>query len=205
MGAILLDNPGPCEPHSSSNCAANSPSSRPRDCTSPSASSTPSSRPTIHVAGGAEVLNFCANNYLGLANHPRPDRAPRTRRPRPVRLRHGLGALHLRHAGRAPQALEAAHRAIPRHGRRDPLRLVLRRQRRPVRNAARRRRRGHLGRAQPRLHHRRRAPVQGAALSLRQQRHGRSRGAAQGRERRRALQAHCHRRRVFHGRHHRRT
>jgi glycine C-acetyltransferase len=24
----------------------------------------------IHVAGGAEVLNFCANNYLGLANHP---------------------------------------------------------------------------------------------------------------------------------------
>ena len=24
----------------------------------------------IHVAGGASVLNFCANNYLGLANHP---------------------------------------------------------------------------------------------------------------------------------------
>ena len=24
----------------------------------------------IEVAGGAEVLNFCANNYLGLANHP---------------------------------------------------------------------------------------------------------------------------------------
>ncbi len=24
----------------------------------------------IKVAGGAEVLNFCANNYLGLANHP---------------------------------------------------------------------------------------------------------------------------------------
>src|SRR5258706_2941880 len=24
----------------------------------------------IHVAGGAAVLNFCANNYLGLANHP---------------------------------------------------------------------------------------------------------------------------------------
>ena len=22
------------------------------------------------MAGGAEVLNFCANNYLGLANHP---------------------------------------------------------------------------------------------------------------------------------------
>ena len=25
---------------------------------------------SVHVAGGAEVLNFCANNYLGLANHP---------------------------------------------------------------------------------------------------------------------------------------
>ena len=27
--------------------------------------------PRIAVTGGVEVLNFCANNYLGLANHPR--------------------------------------------------------------------------------------------------------------------------------------
>ena len=26
---------------------------------------------TIRIADGREVLNFCANNYLGLANHPR--------------------------------------------------------------------------------------------------------------------------------------
>ncbi len=29
----------------------------------------------IHVAGGDAVINFCANNYLGLANHPRLVRA----------------------------------------------------------------------------------------------------------------------------------
>ena len=27
--------------------------------------------PAIHLADGREVLNFCANNYLGLADHPR--------------------------------------------------------------------------------------------------------------------------------------
>jgi len=27
------------------------------------------------MANGKEVLNFCANNYLGLANHPRVTQA----------------------------------------------------------------------------------------------------------------------------------
>ncbi len=46
-----------------------------------------------------DVINLCANNYLGLANHlaVRGGRPPRHR---PVRLRHGLGALHLRHPDR---------------------------------------------------------------------------------------------------------
>ena len=30
---------------------------------------------SVHVAGGAAVLNFCANNYLGLANHPQIEAA----------------------------------------------------------------------------------------------------------------------------------
>ena len=42
-------------------------------------------------------------------------------RARPLRLRHGLGALHLRHAGGA-QAARGADLELPRHGGHDPLR-----------------------------------------------------------------------------------
>ena len=72
---------------------------------------------------------------------PRPGRRPaarrrRARRSRPVRLRHGVRALHLRHAERAPGARSRARR-VPRHRRRDPLLELLRRERRAVRDAAR--------------------------------------------------------------------
>ena len=93
---------------------------------------------------------------------------------RPLRLRPGLGPLHLRHAGPAQGARGAARR-LPRHRGHHPLLLLLRRQRRPLRDAARRGGRDHLRRAQPRLDHRRHPPLQGPPLPLRQQRHGRPR------------------------------
>ena len=72
--------------------------------------------------------------------------------------------LHLRHPGH-PQAARAEDRRIPRHRGHHPLRLLLRRQRRPVRDPARRGGRRHLRRAEPRLHHRRHPPVQGRAAT----------------------------------------
>ena len=92
-------------------------------------------QPVVRLADGREVLNLCANNYLGLADHPAVIAAAHAGA-RPLRLRHGLGALHLRHAGPAQAARGAAQR-LPRHRGHHPLLLVLRRQRRPVRDAAR--------------------------------------------------------------------
>ena len=123
-------------------------------------------RRAAHVARRGrrgDVLNFCANNYLGLANHPAVVEAAR-RGARPLGLRHGLGPLHLRHAG-APQAARGAARRLPRHRGHDPLLLLLRRERRALRDAPRRGGRGHLRRAEPRVHHRRHPALQGAAAS----------------------------------------
>ena len=116
------------------------------------------------ASAGREVLNLCANNYLGLADHPGVIEAAHE-----ALDRWGYGmasrAVHLRHAG-DPQAARAAHLASS-SGTEDTILyvVVLRRQRRAVRDAARRRGRGHLRRAEPRLDHRRHPAVQGAAAA----------------------------------------
>ena len=72
----------------------------------------------IALAGGTHadtsILNFCANNYLGLANDPRLVRAAKAGLDA-LGLRHGLRALHLRHAKR-PQATRGRARHLPAHG-----------------------------------------------------------------------------------------
>ena len=148
-------------------------------------------------SGGNEVLNFCANNYLGLADHPRRRRGCQEGVGR-LGFRDGERAVHLRHAD-AARGAGAAAVAVPAHRGHDPVLVVLRRQRRPVRGAARRERRGDLRRAQPRLDHRRDPAVQGEALPLPQPRHGRSGGAVEGGGRR-AAAADRHRRRLLDGR-----
>ena len=61
---------------------------------------------TIAVTvAGREVVMLTSNNYLGLANHPRVRQA-RDQGDRAVGRRHGLGALHLRHAARCTSELE---------------------------------------------------------------------------------------------------
>ncbi len=88
----------------------------------------------IAVAGGKQVLNFCANNYLGLGNDPRVVRAARESYDKwgyglsSVRFICGTQQLHKRARG-APQR-------VSRHGGHDPLLFLLRRQRRTVRDAA---------------------------------------------------------------------
>ncbi len=67
----------------------------------------------IEVGEGEHVINFCANNYLGLANHPALIQAAKEGMDS-----HGFGmvsALHLRHAG-YPQAAGETAGGLSRHG-----------------------------------------------------------------------------------------
>ena len=89
--------------------------------------------PVVKLADGREMINLCANNYLGLANHPAVLQAAHDALVA-IRLRRRIGALHLRHAERAPRTRGAAQR-LPRDGGHDSVFVLLRRQRRPVRDA----------------------------------------------------------------------
>ena len=143
------------------------------------------------------VLNLCANNYLGLADHPAMITAAQQALDRwgfgmaSVRFICGTAEIH--------KELEGRLARVPRHRGRDLVRVLLRRQRRPVRDPARARGRDHLRRAESRQHHRRRAAVQGGPLPVPEPGHGRSGGPAGG-GRRSALPDDRHRRGVLDGR-----
>ncbi len=156
----------------------------------------------VRITGGghARCSTSAPTTTSGSPSHPRVIAAAQGSA-RPLGLRHGLRALHLRHAGRARRA-RAPDVGVPRHRGHHPLLLVLRRERRRLRAAAGRGLRHHHRPAQPRLDHRRGPAVQGAAPHLRARRHGRPRGEAREAEGA-AVRIDRHRRRVLHGRRHR--
>ena len=65
---------------------------------------TTAQQPQIAVNTGEDVVNFCANNYLGLANHPELIAAAKT------------GTFYLWYA-RYSQNVRAGHQRVFRHGR----------------------------------------------------------------------------------------
>ena len=147
--------------------------------------------------GRGELLNLCANNYLGLANHPAIVEAAHEALDRwgygmaSVRFICGTQALHRELEERLSAFLGTDDTILfsscfdANGGLFEAL--------------LDERGRGHLRRAQPRVDHRRHPALQGAAAALRERRHGRARGAARGGGRR-ALPADRDRRRLLDGR-----
>ena len=136
---------------------------RRRASTRTSGSST--SPQSAHVTTAkAEALNFCANNYLGLADHPTVIAAAKTRWTSGASAWPACASSAARR--RCTPSSRRGCRDVPRHRGHDPVLLLLRRQRRRLRDAVRRRGRHHLRRAQPRLHHRRHPAVQGPPAPL---------------------------------------
>ena len=118
----------------------------------------------IDVAPGREVLNFCANNYLGLADNPELIAAAKD-----ALDSHGLGMASVRFiCGTTDLHRDArtAHRRLCRDRGFDPLCRLFRRQWRRVRAVVRREGCDRLRQPQPRLDHRRDPAVEGQALSV---------------------------------------
>ena len=125
-----------------------------------------------------EMINFCANNYLGLADSPEIERAVAD-----GLEEHGFGMASVRFIC----GTQDIHKALEREltdwfGAEDTILYTscCRRQHRPVRDPARRRRRHNQRRAEPRLHHRRCAPVPRPAQGLQARRHDRPGSPAEG-------------------------
>ena len=70
---------------------------------------------------GKTLLNFCSNNYLGLANHPSIREAAHRRA---LGLWSSLGAFYLRHPNHS-QGVGSGHCQVPGHRRRRTVLLVL--------------------------------------------------------------------------------
>ena len=122
--------------------------------------------------GGRQVLNLCANNYLGLSSNPEVIAAAKD-----ALDRRGFGMSSVRFiCGTQDIHVELEAEIARFFGFEDAvaLRLLLRRQRRPLRDTAHRERRRHQRRAQPRFDHRRHPSLQGPPSPLCERRHGRN-------------------------------
>ena len=126
----------------------------------------------ITLDDGSRVLNFCANNYLGLSSHPRVVESAK----RAIDT-HGFGMSSVRFiCGTQDIHKELEQRIADFHHTEDTILYAAAFDANGggVRTPAYQGRRNRQRQPQPRLHHRRRAPVQGRAVPLRQQRHGRA-------------------------------
>jgi hypothetical protein len=167
-----------------------------------SASGSSPRRRAAHItAGGREVLNFCANNYLGLSSTPRSIEAARA-----ALDERGFGMSSVRFICGTQDIHKELEAAISTFlGTEDTILYgsCFDANGGLFETLLGRGGRDHLRRAQPRVDHRRRPAVQGAAPPLRERRSGRPRGqlkATAG-----SLPHHRHRRRVLDGRQHRAT
>ena len=120
--------------------------------------------------GGKTVLNFCANNYLGLSNHPRLISAAKA-----AMDARGYGMSSVRFICGTQDLHKELEAAISRFFKTDDAILYAAcfDANGGVFDRSSRLRCHHQRRAQSRLHHRRRSPLQSQALSLCQCRHGR--------------------------------